>query len=364
MSISFRVVFNFTAEDDGVELSVKSGEVVQLLNDDTSREVEDGWIEVRNSYGRTGFVPRDYIEIIPTELYNTPATNVKEEGEQAFEPYAQATPATATSSVNDTSPNSQSSLIGDNIYYADEASGIGSVVMMGSGNNSFLATPFATASSETTAQQSPQSMLDTRYQSSSYANANASTLYELAAESSAYLATDEPPPITYSAEISPSKVSSSYNSSAVDRSAVKSNTFRADKFVNMTSSKPKQASFAVTEAQVTPMRSHYDSQDIGNSSTRPMLSTAAASGNYDELIKRIDDYFRHIGEKAQERSTAFIDTADEISQRLADSLSATNTLLDDLRKVSQSLDQEKSDMVIFSKTMNRKNSESSILASQ
>jgi hypothetical protein len=60
--MSFRVIFAFQAEDVTMELSINTGEVVYLIdNSDTG----DGWVKVKNSTGSTGFVPRDYLELLP-----------------------------------------------------------------------------------------------------------------------------------------------------------------------------------------------------------------------------------------------------------------------------------------------------------
>lgn len=60
---TFRVLYDFEAMHDS-ELSIAAHETVLRV----SEEVEDGWILVRRTDGRTGHVPIDYLEVLKEPL--------------------------------------------------------------------------------------------------------------------------------------------------------------------------------------------------------------------------------------------------------------------------------------------------------
>ncbi len=60
------VLFDFTAEES-LELSVRVGELVEIVWEGSDGDTGDGWIKVKNNKGSIGFVPKDYLESIPVQ---------------------------------------------------------------------------------------------------------------------------------------------------------------------------------------------------------------------------------------------------------------------------------------------------------
>lgn len=58
----FRVLYDFIAESDSDEISIKAGEVLWAVQDEPGKEIENGWIMVEHKNGNRGFVPLQYIE--------------------------------------------------------------------------------------------------------------------------------------------------------------------------------------------------------------------------------------------------------------------------------------------------------------
>lgn len=381
MEMTFRALFKFTAEDDvegeQLELSINAGDAVRMVDDS---DTGDGWIKVRNSLGQSGFVPRDFLELIPNSPEASPSSpslrkafsnvsprQVAASGASFSNDAAVIDRVDGGSSTANSSPRSQHS------HSRSLSFGYGENDNYNTDNVHGEITPFGGKEDPGEEQEVEQpeqqqyggddgeSILE---EEEMIAVANVSTLYELAAEKSnnvEYVGDQTilpSEPASVSALLYSSDVAFEYQIPPTMKSASK--TFGVDDFVSMTSTITRPTARSRTESPAKKAISNFSDVhsviiesgiDLGG--IRPMFSGAAESGDYDELNVRVESYFKQMMEKSQEDSASFLVEAENLSCKLGESVESTNTIVKNLLDLSDLLDTEASEIHVFSKMLSK-----------
>jgi len=324
--VMFRTLFPFTAEEAG-ELSVGPGDLLRLDEDDS--DSTDGWVKVKNGMGKAGFVPRDYVEFLPAHQAQAHA--------QALPKHS---PAESQGSYVDSPADSLAGSpdvidLGDGAYQA-AADIAADVSVAGYGNWLLPAGASALASPPRAGTPDTSSSLESGSFSPSSEPGAGMTLYDLAADPSTF----SPSPQARRDVFRTDSVPSARRDPA--------RVFSANNFVRMTGSSSAAAAAATlsspSPARGAPRRPLGASTKPGLEESfslpgaEPALSSAAARGDLDELLLRLQAHFDALAGQAAAESAALLAAADSLGGQLQQADQAHDGLLESVLQLSDALE--------------------------
>lgn len=347
-----RALFRFNAEEAG-EVSISAGDTVTtMLPEASDFDASDGWVQVRRSDGKSGLVPRDYLELLAD------ASNSSHESSPKFSSSIGREYVDSVHLDNSTSDifHSDSSPVNIRIPQQQQHQQQQQTVKWLSPNSEH--SPGRTVLSPSASYPYPRQDQDN--DNDSFAGGRdvpVTSLYELAAEKSVYVEGDD----VYD-QISFNVGTLVRSDSAVDSDgdAPTFNAIAADSFLMMTSSK---ASLSVNKKVTTPAPStphtqgglsdHNSKNSLNFGCVEPILSNAAARGEFDELSRRAKEYFDLVSANSSVEANKLLDRTDILSAKLGETLKTSNALLDNVLDLSEFLDAEKSRLQAYSKSLKK-----------
>ena len=362
------VLFDFTAEES-LELSVRVGELVEIVWEGSDGDTGDGWIKVKNIKGCIGFVPKDYLESIPVQKsHSSPISHQVHEG-----------------SLTDSTPNSQHDhlpyhnsfknaldftsdsnlIVANRLNYSEDALAH-AVEVQPTDSDIYINEYLESTSRPTSSQIQNNSIIFGR----NGEIPSTVTLYDLAAESNFLDDIFDPQSIDdllYRRE------------SGSESNRPNSRLISANNFVKMIgNNNAALANYSASPTSITrphsqthsspgpatrtdPNRTHQSSpvmprnpihnESVDLTSVEPVLSTAAVRGDFDELLQRMHEYFEQLSRHSSADAENLISASDVLVSKLSEAVKTYNTLMDNMLELSDSLETERTRQLITAKNM-------------
>lgn len=341
MSQKYKVLYDFNAEEDG-EMSVRTGEiVVQVAQTTGVDEAPDGWILVEvTEDNEKGFVPIDYLEkiitatVAPSKAINPPSTIVpppdsgpssKPAAYQA-KPFAATPAAAATPTTAPVAPSATPIVPVSQIkqQIPSEKKSI------------FASVEPAPPPPPSSSVAEPSSVPPPASAQKAFGAAN---MFMKAAQKASVPTAAEAAPVASPPAPRAASIAASLNSSSVTTTPFVAPPAAAP--LTSTPAGAKTNSFSKLKTAAKTVQNMVHVTSAVSAPRVPSLAAAVDREDFDELVKRNDEYFARLLSSQADTFSSLTDMVDALAKKLTESTQSSGDLVSKLSELDELLDEEK-----------------------